>query len=93
MIDIIATIGPATASLQTIWELLQAGATIFRINGAHGDYEDLCQFLSCQNPELVRKLFLVHGENDVQIDFAARLRRKHFKEVIIPDMHEMHLLD
>jgi metallo-beta-lactamase family protein len=38
-------------------------------------------------------LFLVHGEYEVQIDFAARLRRKHFKEVIIPDMHETHLLD
>jgi len=66
---------------------------VMRSMSAHGDYEDLCQFLSCQNPTLVRKLFLVHGEQDVQIDFAARLRRKHFKEVIIPDMHETHSLD
>jgi metallo-beta-lactamase family protein len=72
---------------------VKAEIGVMRSMSAHGDYEDLCQFLSGQNPELVRKLFLVHGEYDVQIDFAARLRRKHFKEVIIPDMHETHLLD
>lgn len=72
---------------------VKADVGTMRSMSAHGDYEDLCQFLACQNPELVRKLFLVHGEYDVQIDFAARLRRKHFKEVVIPDMHETHLLD
>ncbi len=72
---------------------VKADVGIMSSMSAHGDYEDLCQFLACQNPELVRKLFLVHGEYDVQIDFAARLRRKHFKEVVIPDMHETHLLD
>ena len=54
---------------------------------AHGDYDDLCQFLACQNPLLVNTLFLVHGEYDVQQDFAERLRRKKFKEVVIPAMH------
>ena len=72
---------------------VKAEVGVMRSMSAHGDYEDLCQFLACQNPELVRKLFLVHGEYDVQNDFAARLRRKHFKEVVIPDMHETHLLD
>ncbi|MFZ2783645.1 MAG: MBL fold metallo-hydrolase [Sediminibacterium sp.] len=64
-----------------------------RSMSAHGDYEDLCQFLSCQNPEWVKQLFLVHGEYDVQQDFAVRLRRKNYKEVIIPDMHESFRLD
>ena len=54
---------------------------------AHGDYDDLCQFLACQNPLLVKTLFLVHGEYDVQQDFAERLRRKKFKDVVIPEMH------
>ncbi len=54
---------------------------------AHGDYDDLCQFLACQNPLLVKTLFLVHGEYDVQQDFAERLRRKQFKDVMIPEMH------
>ncbi len=54
---------------------------------AHGDYNDLCQFLACQNPLLVKTVFLVHGEYDVQQDFAERLRHKQFKEVVIPAMH------
>ncbi|HJV20306.1 MAG TPA: MBL fold metallo-hydrolase [Sediminibacterium sp.] len=64
-----------------------------RSMSAHGDYDDLCQFIACQNPEWVKQLFLVHGEYDVQQDFAVRLRRKHYKQVVIPDMHETFRLD
>jgi metallo-beta-lactamase family protein len=64
-----------------------------RSMSAHGDYDDLCQFLACQNPEWVKQLFLVHGEYDVQQEFAVRLRRKHYKEVVIPEMHQSFRLD
>jgi metallo-beta-lactamase family protein len=55
---------------------------------AHGDYDDLCQFISCQDAAQIKTLFLVHGEYDVQQDFAKRLERKGFKDVEIPDLHE-----
>jgi len=55
---------------------------------AHGDYEDLCQWLACQNPKLVKKLFIVHGEYDAQMNFRERLIRKGFEDVIIPKLHE-----
>lgn len=55
---------------------------------AHGDYEDLSQFLACQDPQKVRKLFLVHGEHDVQDDFRERLIRKGFTDVEIPELHQ-----
>jgi metallo-beta-lactamase family protein len=58
-----------------------------RSMSAHGDYEDLSQFLSCQDPKLVRKLFLVHGEYEVQEDFRDRLIRKGFGDVEIPELH------
>ncbi len=54
---------------------------------AHGDYEDLSQFLACQDPKEVKRLFLVHGEWDVQEAFKSRLMKKGF-EVTIPDLHE-----
>jgi metallo-beta-lactamase family protein len=60
---------------------------------AHGDYDDLCQFLACQDPAQVKTLFLVHGEYEVQQDFAIRLRRKHFSNVEIPDMHQTYKLE
>jgi metallo-beta-lactamase family protein len=59
-----------------------------RSMSAHGDYDDLCQFLACQNPKLVDKLFVVHGEYEVQQIFKDKLRKKGFDEVIIPSMHE-----
>jgi metallo-beta-lactamase family protein len=58
-----------------------------RSMSAHGDYDDLCQFLSCQDPRLVKKLFLVHGEYPVQVDFKQRLVRKGFLDVDIPERH------
>lgn len=58
-----------------------------RSMSAHGDYEDLSQWLACQDPKQVKKLFLVHGEYDVQQDFKARLVRKGFDDVEIPDLH------
>ena len=59
-----------------------------RSMSAHGDYEDLMQFLACQNPDLVKQVFVVHGEAEVQDHFAERLRKKGFKEVHAPEMHE-----
>lgn len=58
-----------------------------RSMSAHGDYEDLSQFLSCQDPRQVKKLFLVHGEYDVQQAFRQRLIKKGFMDVEIPDIH------
>lgn len=58
-----------------------------RSMSAHGDYEDLSQFLACQDPRQVSKLFLVHGEYDVQEDFRHRLVHKGFTDVTIPEMH------
>lgn len=58
-----------------------------RSMSAHGDYEDLCQWLSCQDPKKVKKLFLVHGEYEVQLQFKQRLINKGFLDVEIPERH------
>jgi metallo-beta-lactamase family protein len=54
---------------------------------AHGDYNDLSQWLACQDPKQVKKLFLVHGDYDVQLDFKNRLIGKGFSDVEIPPRH------
>ncbi|MFN4315564.1 MAG: MBL fold metallo-hydrolase RNA specificity domain-containing protein [Chitinophagaceae bacterium] len=58
-----------------------------RSMSAHGDYEDLSQWLACQDPRQVKKLFLVHGEYDVQQEFQRKLLRKGFLDVEIPEQH------
>ncbi len=55
---------------------------------AHGDYHDLLHWLDCQNAKQVEKIFLVHGEADVQIDFKNKLLEKGFGKVEIPSLHE-----
>ncbi len=67
---------------------VKANVESIRSMSAHGDYDDLCQYLACQNPKLVKKLFLVHGEHDVQAEFSKRLVKKGFLDVVIPDMHQ-----
>lgn len=58
-----------------------------RSMSAHGDYEDLSQFLACQDPKMVKKLFLVHGEYEVQLQFRERLLKKGFADIEIPERH------
>lgn len=58
-----------------------------RSMSAHGDYEDLSQWLACQDKRAVKKLFLVHGEYDVQMQFKQRLINKGFYDVEIPELH------
>jgi metallo-beta-lactamase family protein len=58
-----------------------------RSMSAHGDYEDLSQFLGCQDPRQVKKIFIVHGEYDVQQQFRLRLLKKGFSDIEIPERH------
>jgi metallo-beta-lactamase family protein len=58
-----------------------------RSMSAHGDYDDLCQFLSCQAPQQVKRIFIVHGEYKVQQEFQQRLINKGFADVDVPEMH------
>lgn len=56
---------------------------------AHGDCDELIQFLGCQEAEKIKNVFLVHGEYKVQQDFAAKLERKGFKNIQIPMQHQV----
>jgi metallo-beta-lactamase family protein len=67
---------------------VNADVQIIRSLSAHGDYEDLCQFLSCQDEKAVDKFFVVHGEPKTQFNFQKRLLKKGFTEVIVPQLHQ-----
>jgi metallo-beta-lactamase family protein len=54
---------------------------------AHGDYDDLLKFISGQNIHQVKKIFLVHGEYEVQQHFRQRILDKGFAAVDIPYQH------
>lgn len=65
-------------------------AEIGQVQGmsAHGDTDDLTRFISNQDPELVKGIFLVHGEYGVQKSFCDRLFLKGFHHVVIPSLHQ-----
>ncbi len=65
-------------------------AEIAEINSlsAHGDYNDLLHWLSCEQKDKLLKLFLVHGEYDVQQEFREKLLMEGYHDIIIPAMHE-----
>lgn len=60
---------------------------------AHADYEDMLRWLDCQDSLLVKKIFLVHGEHDVQQDFARTLQNHGFDAIEIPDRHHRYVLE
>lgn len=55
---------------------------------AHGDYEDLLKFISNQDPQKIKQIFLVHGDYDVQQVFREKLLAKGYRNVEIPDRHQ-----
>jgi metallo-beta-lactamase family protein len=67
---------------------VNAEVSVIRSMSAHGDYEDLIKFLSCQDAAKVEQLFLVHGEYEVQQAFLPRLQNKGFKNITIPSLHQ-----
>ena len=60
---------------------------------AHGDYEDLLKFMACQDAAKVKKVFLVHGDYEVQQVFKEKLIANGFLNVEIPDRHQEFSLD
>lgn len=57
---------------------------------AHGDTDDLLRFISNQDADKVKAVFLVHGEYEVQKAFAGRLGLKGFSSVEIPAQHQQY---
>lgn len=79
--------GEREVSIYGVMHEVHAEVGTIRSMSAHGDYEDMCQWLACQDPEQVKRLFLVHGEYEVQEAFQQRLERKGFRDVSIPALH------
>ena len=59
---------------------------------AHADYEEMIRYISCQNKKKLKKIFLVHGEEETQVNFRDTLNKNGFKEVEIPSFREAYTL-
>jgi metallo-beta-lactamase family protein len=52
----------------------------------HGDYREMADYLQCQDPQKLRKFFLVHGEYETQLKYQAYLESRGFINMEIPSM-------
>jgi len=52
---------------------------------AHGDYEEMIQFLECQEKHIIKKTFLVQGNEEVMDEYKETLEKEGFHNIIVPD--------
>ena len=54
---------------------------------AHADYSEMLRYLSGNNPGKLKRLFLVHGEEEVAKNFKEHLKENGYHNVVIPDKY------
>ncbi|RYM34069.1 MBL fold metallo-hydrolase [Brumimicrobium glaciale] len=52
---------------------------------AHADYNEMIRYLSGNNSGKLKRLFLVHGEEEVAVHFKKHLKENGYHNVVIPD--------
>jgi len=67
---------------------VKARVQSIRSMSAHGDYDDLLHFISAQDTQKIKNIFLVHGEYKVQQNFREKILAKGFASVEIPFRHQ-----
>ena len=70
--------------------VVNAEVETMRSMSAHGDMDDLCRYLACQEIDSVSCVYLVHGEYGVQQDFSKKLMQKGYGHIAIPEMHTVY---
>jgi len=85
---------------QTLGARLLGGAkevsihgTVYKVNAeirkiesysGHGDYNEMIEFLKCQDTEALEKTFLVHGDYKAQEFYAGKLKENSYRNIEIP---------
>jgi metallo-beta-lactamase family protein len=77
---------PGLKEISIFGEMRPIKAKIAKIEAfsGHGDYQEMIQFISCQQKSEIKKIFLVHGEYKTQLDYKAELERNGFINIDVP---------
>lgn len=67
---------------------VKASVKVISSMSAHGDYEEMVQYLAKQKPSKTSAFYLVHGEAKVQEAFKKRLNDHGYNNITIPEMGE-----
>lgn len=69
------------------YKVKAALASIEAFSG-HADYNELIQYLSCQNKKKVKNIFIVHGEADVRYRYEEHLNDAGFDNTTVPHFRD-----
>lgn len=69
-------------------ETYQVKALVEEISSlsAHGDQQEMLQFLACQDADAIKKTFIVHGNYPAQLHFKEKLEEAGHRHVEIPEL-------
>jgi metallo-beta-lactamase family protein len=86
---------PGLREISIFGEIHPVKAKIEKIEAfsGHGDYNEMKQFLLCQDVKLLKKTFLVHGEYKTQQFYKDVLTKEGFASIEIPAPGEVYTLD
>ena len=80
--------GDKVVSIFGIKHTVRADIRRLESYSAHGDYEELIRFISCQDKDKLKRLCIVHGEEQTQVKFAKHLKESGFKNIFIPSKRD-----
>lgn len=80
--------GKKTVRIFSEYYPVNADIEVIDSYSAHADYKELIRFLSCQDKSKVKKIFLVHGENEAKVAFKEKLLSEGYKDVLLPNKGE-----
>ena len=78
-----------------VGEQHEVNADIERIEAfsGHGDYNEMLGYLSCQDKQQLKKVFLVHGDAEAQEFYKGEMQKAGFTNIEIPAQGDSFELD
>jgi metallo-beta-lactamase family protein len=77
--------GDKKVSIFGVEHEVNADVKILESYSGHGDYNEMIDFISCQDKNKLQKIFLVHGEYTSQLHYKDTLESHGFKSIQIPE--------
>ena len=77
--------GDQEVSIFGIVHEVKADVRVIESLSAHGDYKEMISFLKYQDPSKVKKVFIVHGEYESQVNYSEKLAAEGFSNISIPE--------
>lgn len=71
---------------------VKAEVVIMDSFSAHGDNDEMLEFIDNQDRKKLKCIYLVHGDEDRQIPFKENIKNRGFQKVVIPKLDEVYNL-